>query len=65
MLRLMLDAHTELCIPPETAFLPRAVTLLPDEAQARAAFYQLVTGHKTWGDFGLDPVRFREALTDI
>jgi len=65
LLRFMLDAHSELCIPPETGFLPGAAALLADEANARERFFALVTGFKTWGDFSVDSERFHDALSAL
>jgi Sulfotransferase family len=59
MLRLMLDAHPDLALPPETYFITRA------QKQWRAAkrkpganqvdtFIDSVVGHKRWPDFHLD-----------
>jgi hypothetical protein len=53
LLRLMLDAHPQLAIPPETHFIPELVEACergagPDEVVA------LLTGHRRWPDFRLD-----------
>ncbi len=62
LLRLMLDAHHELTIPPETHFLPRLFTHFDRwvkegvqgvELQRRAL--ELITTHPRWGDIDLDP----------
>lgn len=58
MLRLMLDAHPELAIPPETAFLPLVVQACGDAADLRKAFLETVTSHRRWADLHLD----RDAL---
>jgi hypothetical protein len=63
MLRLMLDAHPELAIPPETYFITkaqktwRAAKRRPGENQVEA-FIDSVTGHKRWPDFHLDADAF-------
>lgn len=74
LLRMMLDAHPELCIPPETGFLPAAARLRPaaptrrgpwrreEDADLRTRFLELVTGISVWQDFGLSRDAFREAL---
>jgi hypothetical protein len=55
LLRLMLDAHPELAIPPETAFLPRVIRrwheLEADGAgddERLAACLELITSHPRW-----------------
>ena len=60
MLRLMLDAHPQLAIPPETHFLPKLLKLCDllaaegaEEAEVRRRALELVTGHPRWQDFGL------------
>ena len=60
LLRLMLDAHPELAIPPETHFVPELIEF----AHAGARADQLVTrmiAARTWSDFGLgeDELRTR------
>jgi hypothetical protein len=61
LLRLMLDAHPEMAIPPETHFAPRLIRTLDgatgDEARARA--HALITEHPRWPDFGLDAGELR------
>lgn len=69
LLRLMLDAHPDLAIPPETYFIPRAVKRWQLAAKRRnrsadpvQAFYETVTGHTRWKDFHLDADAFRSRL---
>ena len=72
LLRLMLDAHPQLAIPPETHFLPdlRALQQRPDlkgkeNADARREeFLRVVTGSPYWKDFGIDAATLRAAVTD-
>ena len=52
LLRLMLDAHPELAIGPETQFVPD----LLDAADPVDA----ITGSRTWADFGLDAGEFAQ-----
>jgi hypothetical protein len=67
MLRLMLDAHPDLAIPPETYFITkaqkawRAAKRKPGEDEVEA-FLDAVTGHKRWPDFHLDAGDFRERV---
>ncbi len=53
LLRLLLDAHSELSIPPETGWLAAATQLPRRGEAARAALFDLVTGWPQWGDLGL------------
>lgn len=60
LLRLMLDAHPQLTIPPETHFVPKLIRLF-DEMEAqdladderRERGIALICDHPRWGDFGL------------
>lgn len=63
LLRLMLDAHPALAMPPETGFLP-AVLALRSRAGPEA-FLSLVTGFETWPDFGLEVRDLGTALRDL
>jgi hypothetical protein len=61
LLRLMLDAHPEMAIPPESHFFQelfrRDVT-----AMSLEEFHELITGYFTWRDFALDESSFDRAL---
>jgi hypothetical protein len=62
MLRLMLDAHPELTIPPETHFLPDLIELFrAGEASPPAVADRLVEDRR-WTDFHLDADALRERL---
>lgn len=50
LLRLMLDAHPELAIPAETAFLPPLLGRVPI---TRQEFFHAVTGFPTWPDLAM------------
>jgi hypothetical protein len=58
LLAVMLDAHSQLAIPPETAFLPNVMGLAGDPASLRRRFFDIVTDERltisNWSDFGLD-----------
>src|SRR5918999_488597 len=54
LLRLMLDAHPELTIPPETHFVPKLVKLWRREGAGARECADWIVGHPRWGDFGLD-----------
>ena len=68
LLRLMLDAHPEMAIPPETGFLTLGQTLGegPDPGER---FVETVTGHPpeapAWPDFGIDAGVFAAAIAAL
>jgi Sulfotransferase family len=53
LLRMMLDAHPQLTVLPETHFLPELVAACEAGATAEEAA-AVVAGHRRWGDFHLD-----------
>ena len=65
LLRLMLDAHSQLAIPPETHFIPEFVEACqaPDGGPERAA--EVMTAHRRWPDFRLDAAELRERFARI
>jgi Sulfotransferase family len=66
LLRLMLDAHPDLAIPPETYFIPRAEKRWRNARRRREdpveAYLDEVTGHKRWPDFHLDADAYRDRV---
>ncbi|HKJ36684.1 MAG TPA: sulfotransferase [Solirubrobacterales bacterium] len=54
LLRLMLDAHPDLAIPPETHFVPQLIRKTGKRGISCEEAHGVVTGHRQWGDFGLD-----------
>jgi hypothetical protein len=54
LLRLMLDSHPELTIPPETHFVPEMIRLARRHNTTRKRLARAATAHPRWGDFGLD-----------
>lgn len=66
LLRLMLDSHPGLAIPPETGFLPRAARLgfLPWSLRPRL-FHLATRSTPAWPDFHLDQSEFRQSLEQI
>lgn len=69
LLRLMLDSHPELAIPPETGFLVAARKLRGRGDRLRERFFRTVTGFPpeapAWADFGIAADDFRQALREI
>lgn len=61
LLRLMLDAHPELAIPPETHFITRLAGLA-EAADVRTEFLAIVMGSDRWLDFGISEQELRAAL---
>ena len=65
LLRLMLDAHPEVSIPPETHFVPAVLALRSDGDDLRREIFAVVTGADSWPDFHVPAEAFRQALADI
>jgi hypothetical protein len=63
LLRMMLDAHPELAIPPETHFIPQVARRLKGGFD-RERFVQLVSAHRRWGDFHIDAAELRARLEE-
>lgn len=67
MLRLMLDAHPELAIPPETHFVPDLIEAI-EEGSSPAQAVEVMQRVRQWGDLQIEPQealeRF-EALDDF
>lgn len=62
LLRMMLDAHGQLAVPFETQLLPELMDA--HEAGAGAAeLAEMLTTHRRWSDFGLDPAGIRDEFT--
>jgi len=61
LLRMMIDAHPDVAIPPETGFLPALADLDPTR-DAAAATGEIITTFHTWPDFGLDAAALRDTL---
>ncbi|UJA18848.1 sulfotransferase [Thermoleophilia bacterium SCSIO 60948] len=54
LLRLMLDAHPALAIPPETGFLPELRTASEEGRDSQAQLVDVIASHWRWGDYGLE-----------
>ena len=71
LLRMMLDSHPLLAIPPETHFLPalRALQTRHDLKSAehsetlKEEFFRVLTGSLNWKEFGLEEAALREAVS--
>ena len=60
LLRLMLDAHPDLAIPPETHFIPAVIKACNKGANPHEEALGAITGHRRWPDFGLDESELRK-----
>ena len=77
LLRLMLDAHPDLAIPPETNFIHRAAEACERAPDPRQAFLKTVMSRGRWQDLGIngdllaqrvaaiEPFDLREALREL
>jgi hypothetical protein len=63
LLRLMLDSHPQLSIPPETWFLGRLEQLNGQTDAGVDVLIETITGCDTWPDFGLSAEALRAALS--
>ncbi len=62
LLRLMLDAHPELAIGPETHFLPDLLARLAAAPHARQALVEAIAGSERWPEFGLSAAELAAAV---
>ena len=62
MLRLMLDAHPEMAIPPETYFVTNLIEAADGGADA-GKLANVVLSHRRWEDLGLEEDALRDRLT--
>ena len=53
LLRMMLDAHPQLTIPPETHFVPELIEAAEDPSPTPESLLATITRQREWGDFGL------------
>lgn len=69
LLRLMLDAHPDLAIPPETSFVVAASALDPSAKDLSARFLDTITAFPpqspNWADFGLARDALAEAVHSL
>lgn len=65
LLRLMLDRHSDLAIPPETRFLPALCALQEEGRESVDNVLSVMTTSPTWNDFGLGADELARALTDV
>jgi hypothetical protein len=64
LLRLMLDSHPKLTIPPETHFLPKLLRLADQPEMRPAKLARKISKHRRWGDFDISRKEFAQALRE-
>ena len=64
LLRLMLDAHPELAIPPETHFVPALIERFGASEPSAGELVEAVTNEPSWRDFGLSEDELRKAFAE-
>ena len=65
LLRLMLDAHPQLTIPPETHFVPELIRAAGKRRATPERLTQLIVSQRQWGDFGLDEAALRDRIAAL
>ncbi len=65
LLRLMLDAHPQLAIPPETHFVPDVIRLSRRDGGTRVRMVRTMTRHPRWGDFGIEARDLRGRVAHV
>jgi hypothetical protein len=65
LLRMMLDAHPQLTIPPETHFIPDLIEASRDEHASPEGLHELVVNNRRWGDFHLDSEELLKRYQEI
>ncbi len=64
LLRLMLDAHPELAIPPETHFVPKLIKRVSKGTSDADGVLEVITSGSRWPDFHLDAETLRARLRE-
>ena len=65
LLRLMLDSHPELAIPPETHFIPDIIKLYHEELPSPDAIAEVLVGSRRWDDFQIPADKMRKELDKL
>ena len=65
LLRMMLDAHPELTMPPETHFVPELIEVSESGEATPEALLATITKQREWGDFGLTERQLLDAFGAI
>jgi hypothetical protein len=65
LLRMMLDAHPQLTVPPETHFLPELIEEAESGSPTPESLLATITRQREWGDFGLTEEELLERFRAI
>jgi sulfotransferase family protein len=65
LLRLMLDSHPELTIPPETHFVPDVIKAFNDGRDSPEEFVAVMAASRRWADFGIPAEQLRRELEKL
>jgi Sulfotransferase family len=65
MLRLMLDAHRELAIPPETQVVPEMISVSKEEGAGASEVAELLVTHRRFPDFDISAEDVRDRFSAI
>lgn len=65
LLRMMLDAHRELTIPPETHFVPDLIKVAKDPAATPEQLIEPLITNRTWRDFGISREQILERMSAV
>ncbi len=65
LLRMMLDSHPQLAIPPESHFVPDLIEVFQEKEPTVDEALAAIEGNRRWGDFHLDAGELRERLEAI
>jgi len=65
LLRMMLDAHPELTVPPETHFVPELIEACESGKATAESILATITSQREWGDFGLTESQLLDAFGAI
>ncbi len=65
LLRMMLDAHPQLTMPPETHFVPDLIDAAEAGSPSPEGLLTTITSQREWGDFGLTEKQLLDAFAEI
>jgi hypothetical protein len=65
LLRVMLDAHPDLTIPPETYFFPRILRTCGTGSDSAGCFLERLLSHRRWTEFQVDAELLKERVSRL